>query len=166
MSIRALCAVICLVAAECALFAPGLGAIYFGILINMVALPMMGILIFVSSQQRKLSRRGENSPGLTGFQVAGWASLACVLAALMIVPGVYGALVSTFDPVRELCLRAFGFRPETYSTKNIAIHWGAEISMYLSISLVLTMTMLVIAGVGAWLGSHRRVTSARADNEP
>jgi hypothetical protein len=166
MSIRDLCVIVWLVAAECALFAPGLGEIYLGILINIVALPKLEILIFASSQQRKLSRRGENSPGLTGFRVAGWASLACVLAALMIVPGVYGALVSTFNPVRELCLRTFGFRPETYSTKNIAIHWGAETSTYLSISLVLTMTMLVIAGVGAWLGSRRRVTSARADNEP
>ena len=73
-------------------FTPGFGEIYIGILINMIALPMMGILIFVSSQWRKLSRRGENSPGLTSFQVAGWASLATVLAALMVVPGVYGVL--------------------------------------------------------------------------
>ena len=36
---------------------PGFGEIYIGILINMIALPMMGILIFVSSQWRKLSRK-------------------------------------------------------------------------------------------------------------
>ena len=165
MSIRALCMVVCLVAADCALFELGLVEIYFGMLINMVALPMMGILIFVSSQWRKLSRRGENSPGLTGFQVAGWASLAAILAALIVVPGVYVALISAFDPVRPFCLRTLGFRPETYSTKNIAIHWGGEISLYLSISLVLTMMMLVIAGISGWLGYRRRATALRAGNE-
>ena len=56
ISIRALCIVIALAAAECALFAPGFGDVYFGVLLNTVALPMMGILLLLSRRQQRLDR--------------------------------------------------------------------------------------------------------------
>jgi hypothetical protein len=166
MSIRALCIVIALAAAECALFAPGLGEVYFGILLNTVALPTMSILLFISRRQRRLGQRGRNSPGLTGFQLVGAASLATVIAALIFVPGVYGALIWTFDPARQLGLRMLGFRAETYTTRNIAVWWCGELSLYLSVSFVLTMTMILIASIGGWLGSRRGAATGRCAHEP
>lgn len=160
ISIRTLCIVIALAAAECALFAPGIGGIYFGILLNMVSLPTMSLLILVSRRQRRLGRRDGSTPCLTGFQRAGAASLVAVIAALIFVPGVSRTLIGTFDPIRQLSLRMLGFRAETYTIKNIAIHWCAEVLLNLSISSVLTMVILAIASIGGWVGSRRGATSS------
>lgn len=156
ITIRALCIAIALAAAECARFTPGFGYVYLGVMLNTVALPMMSIMLLVSRRQQRLGQRGEDSPGLTGFQLTAGVSLAAVIGALIFVPGVYAALISIFDPVRQLCLRTFGFRAETYTTRNIVVHWCAEISLFVSISAVLTVIMLVVASIGGWVGCRRR----------
>ena len=107
-----------------------------------------------------------SSPGLTGFQLAAGASLAAVIGALIFVPGAYGALISMFDPVRQLCLRTLGFRAETYTKRNMAIHWCAEISLYVSISAALTAMMLIVASIGGWVGNRHRQPAGRAAHEP
>jgi hypothetical protein len=166
ITIKLICLVVALAAAECALFAPGPGDVYFGVLLNTVALPMMSILLFVSRRQRRLGQRGGDAPRLTGFQFAGAASLATVVAALVFVPWVYGALIRTFDPVRQIVLRMLGFRAETYTTRNIAVHWCAELSLYVSISSFLTITMLLIASIGGWLGSRGGTAAERTAHGP
>lgn len=157
-SVKSTCLVVALAAAECALFVPGSGEVDFGILLNTVALPMLSILLYVSRRQRRLDQRGRNVPHLRGFQLAGAASLAIVVAALVFVPWVYGVLIGTFDPARQLVLRLLGFRAETYTMRNIVVHWCAELSLYLSISFVLTIVMLLIAAIGEWLGPAPRST--------
>ena len=160
LSIRALIMVIALAAAECALFRSGFGEMYLALLLNTIALPMTTILLFMFSRQQALRKRGEHRPDLTGFQVAGWASLVAVVALLIGVPEAYVAVVWMFDPVRQFWFDAFSFRPEmsTPTKVRISIWCLAETSLYVSISIALNIVMLMIASLGGRLGSRQRGT--------
>jgi hypothetical protein len=156
MSIRLLGVIIALVAVECAAFQPSLsGDSYGGFWVNAIALPMTSFLILAFYRQRCLRRRGEQSPGLTGFQVAGWLAVAAALALFLNCPNAYLKLVVLFDPVHRAWIESQAFRSVSLTSPTaVRMMWCAEISMALALSTVVTAALLSVAFCGGWLGAH------------
>jgi hypothetical protein len=155
LSVRALCVVIALVAADCAMLRAAFAGYKRVVWVNVIAVPMMNILVLTFYRQQILRWRGESRPRLTGFQLAGWAGVAAALALFIGVPESFVALVKALDPVREIW-----FHTPTYlaaapnSPTWIRTWWLAELSLLFTLSTALTAALLTFASVGGWLAAR------------
>ena len=133
--------------------------------LDFIALPSANILAFAFYRFQTLRRRGESSPFLFGFQIAGWAAMSAYLGLCRVWPRSIGfGLASSFDWVRRRTMDNLDFETmRRLDSTNRLTHVLSTFAMAIIIAGILTGAML-LAAIGGGMIARRRLVAGRGSS--
>jgi hypothetical protein len=131
--------------------------------LNLIALPMVNVLVLAHTSGRMRRRRGDEDPFLLGFQVAGWAALIAYLAWCRVRPEPTAEMLAVASEwIHWTVLDNLSFDAMQRLDPTFALAW--KISMgarTVAVSAALTAAMLLIASSGGMIVRRGRRSIAR-----